>query len=173
MNEETKSKFVKELAEWGKSLVIAAIFALLIMRFVLFFAIVPTGSMIPTINEGDRFIVARFFTYFDSQRKGLDYGDIVVFNHSDGEESKLLVKRVIGFAGDKIRIDNGVVYLNDEPLKEPYVKNKDSFFMDEMIVADGDIFVLGDNRINSYDCRFWTHKGVSLKDVVGEALFLD
>ena len=169
----TELKIKKELVDWGKSIVIAAIFAFLIMRFVFFFAIVPTGSMIPTINEGDRFIVARFFKYFDREHKGLKYGDIVVFNFEEDGKKKLLVKRVIGFAGDKIRIENGIVFRNGEPIQEPYVKNRDSFFMEEMTVADGDILVLGDNRINSYDCRYWEHKGVPLSDIVGEALFVE
>ena len=172
MTPERKAKITKEANEWAKCLVIAGILAFLIIRFVLFYALVPTGSMIPTINEGDRFIVARFYTYFDREHKGLDYGDIVVFRFTQDENNPLYVKRVIGFAGDKIEIVNGLVYRNGEALDEPYVKNKDNYFMDEFIVPEGEIFVLGDNRANSFDCRYWKHKGVPLSDVVGEALFI-
>ena len=173
MKPEVKQKIIKECVEWGKSILCAAIIAFLIMKFVVFFAVVPTGSMIPTIQEGDRFLVSRVYTYIDSKHKGLTYGDIVVFKYKeDGKDEKLLVKRVIGFAGDKIKIINGLVFRNGELVVEPYVKNKDSFFMEEITIPKGEIFVLGDNRINSYDCRYWPHKGVPLKDVVGEAVFI-
>lgn len=174
MTEEQKKKLIKECSEWGKSILCAVIISFVILRFILFIAVVPTGSMIPTIQEGDKFIVARFYKYFDSEHKGLKYGDIVVFRHTDGAEddSKLLVKRVIGLAGDVISIENGVVYRNGKALAEQYVKNKDCSFMDELTVPQGEMFVLGDNRGNSYDCRYWDKKTVPLSDVVGEALFL-
>ena len=165
------------LAEWGKSFIVAGIIAFLIMKFVLFFAVIPTGSMIPTINEGSRVLVAKFYRYLDWENRGLKYGDIVVFDFKEathGKEDKLLVKRVIGMGGDKIYIDNGVVYRNGKPLNEPYVKNKDSFFMDEFTVPYGEIFVLGDNRANSFDGRYWETQGynktIKMKDVLGEVM---
>lgn len=173
-----KERIFFSAVEWGKSLVIASVFAFFVLHFVFFFAIVPTGSMIPTINEGDRIIVWKCFTYLDSKNKGLDYGDIVVFdfsNISNGQDNKLLVKRVIGMGGDIISIDNGIVYRNGIKLDEPYVKNKDSFFMSEFKVPENTIFVLGDNRRDSFDSRYWDTKGYSktvpLNSVIGEVLF--
>lgn len=168
------SKFFKsEIFEWIKSLGMAVIMAFIILKFVAFFAYVPTGSMIPTIDEGTRIVVFKFYRYFDWDNRGLEYGDKVVFKTSiDGSEEKLYVKRVIGMPGDKISIENGIVKRNGEVIEEEYVKNKDSFFMNEITVPEGEIFVLGDNRANSYDSRYWKKQTVSLEDVVGEVGFV-
>lgn len=149
----------------------AFVAALLIMRFVVFVAIVPTGSMKPTINEGNRVLVWRVFKYFDWEHRGLSHGDIVVFQFEDENvEEKLLVKRVIGMAGDKIRIEDGVVYRNDVAIEEDYIKFPDTKSMEELVVPENEIFVLGDNRASSYDARFWRDKTIPLTDVVGEVI---
>lgn len=169
-----KNKWQKECIEWIKCFVFAFLLAVLLMKFVVFFAIVPTGSMIPTINEGDRIIVWRIFRYFDWEHRGLSYNDLVVFYFEDDNvDRKLLVKRVIGLPGDKIKIDNGIVYRNNEIIEEDYVKNKDTYSMEEIEVPENEIFVLGDNRQHSYDARYWKNKTVPFKDVVGEVKLLN
>ena len=163
----------KELIEWLKSIICAGIAAFLILKFVLFFAFVPTGSMVPTIPEKTRVLVFKCFRYLDWEHRGLTYGDIVVFKFNQTGEETLYVKRVIGMPGDIIKIDNGTVYRNGEELVEPYIAkaNSDSYFMNEFEVPEGEIFVLGDNRKGSWDSRYWPHKTVPFEDVVGEVKF--
>ena len=156
-NAMDEKKKVNNKIEWLKSFVFAAIIAFLLMKFIVFFGYVPTGSMIPTINEGDRIVVWKCFRYLDWENRGLTYGDIVVFtsNNERVGEGKLLVKRVIGMGGDKISIDNGIVYRNGEKLDEPYlneqVTNKDKY--NDVVVPAGTVFMMGDNRLSSKDSR--------------------
>jgi len=65
------------------------------------------------------------------------------------------VKRLIALPGETIEIKNGVVYINDSPLEEPYVKNRDFLSMEKVTVPRGQYFMMGDNRPNSQDSRFW------------------
>lgn len=134
--------------EWVFPMVGVFILALLIQRFVFFHVMVPTGSMIPTINEGDRMLVLR--EYFPER---LETGDVVVFKiWPDGVET-LYVKRLIGTPGDTVTIVDGVVSVNGEVLEEDYVKRPDRF-TGEYKVPEDKYFFMGDNRTDSKDSRY-------------------
>lgn len=149
-----------------KDIFICVLIAFLINKFVFMFAFVPTGSMKPTIMEKDRIIVDKIGLLFHP----IERGDIIVFESPiKNENEKLLVKRVIGIPGDTVRIDGGKVYINNELLDEEYVYYPDEQSMEEVRILDNQYFVLGDNRSNSYDARYWEDKTIDKKSIVGFA----
>jgi signal peptidase I len=113
---------------------------------------IPSESMVPTLRVGDRVLVNKFIYRFTEPQRG----DIVVFKSVEGD-SEDLIKRVVGVPGDKISVRRGKLFVNGEPQKEPYVNKKfpdRSFFAPKTVPKDH-IFVMGDNRANSRDSRFF------------------
>ena len=150
-----------------KSLVFAAFLAFCLNRFVLVNAMVPTGSMEPTIMTGDRVIAFRH-SYLFSDPNRLD---IIVFN-SPTREGYLYIKRIIGLPGEEVLLENGNVYIDGVLLddsgfvKEDFIGNFGPF-----VVEEGSFFVLGDNRNNSEDSRRWDNPFIPQEDIVGRAIF--
>lgn len=163
-----KNKFKAFCLDVLNCVVIPVLITFLILRFVAMLAYVPTGSMKPTIFEGDRILVLRYL-----HNSSFNRGDLVVFSgKSVINENKLLVKRVIGLPGETVSIKDGVVYINAVPLQEDYVKNNMNFNMTDLVIPEGEYFVLGDNRINSYDARYWDVKTVKQADIIGKGKVL-
>jgi signal peptidase I len=94
-------------------------------------------------------------------------GDIVAFRH-EGDARAVFIKRVVGLPGDRIRIDRGLVYVNGAKLDEPYVRHADGRSFDEIAVPKFSVYVLGDNRAESEDSRFFGPVGDEL--LVGRAV---
>jgi len=107
-------------------------------------------SMAPHISSGEYVLVNTFAYRFGSPQRG----DIVAFRHDDATH-ELFIKRVAAVAGDRVRIDRGVVYLNGTAQNEPYVHFTDDRSFPEVVVPPGEVFVLGDNRADSEDSRFF------------------
>jgi len=149
------------IIEWVICFGIAIVIAILINKFLIFKVSVPTGSMIPTINEEDQLFVSRIYNYDNIKR-----GEILVF---ESEEKKTtLIKRVIGLPGDTVDIKSGVVYVNGDEIQEDYVKNNDDF-TGNFIVPEGKYFFLGDNRSVSDDARRWKNHYIDEEDVKAKA----
>ena len=107
-------------------------------------------AMEPALKEGDRILVSQTLDK-------LDHGDIVLFYYP-GDQSQRFIKRIIGLPKDEIEIQEGIVFLNGKKLDEPYVdpKNNQALFSRKSITVPNDTyFVMGDNRDNSDDSRFW------------------
>jgi signal peptidase I len=105
---------------------------------------VISSSMEPTLNVGDRIISIKVD---EIKRK-----DIVALI---SPEKEILVKRVIGLPGEKIKIENGYVYINGEKLEEPYIKEKPEYLYEEIKIPQDSYFLLGDNRNESEDSTEW------------------
>lgn len=160
----------REVLSWVRTFVITIGVALFIIFVVLINAIVPSGSMENTIMTGDRLIGFRFSYWFSSPQRG----DIILFKYPV-DESKTYVKRVIGLPGETVTIKNSKIYINHskKPLKESYLKEKWVIANDGYTfkVPKNCYFVMGDNRNNSEDSRFWAEDALEsgVADSVSEA----
>ena len=125
---------------------------------------IPSGSMIPTLEIGDRVLVNKFIYRFTDPRRG----DIIVFESVDNSNEDL-IKRVVGLPGDKIAVRGGKLFVNGEPQKEPYTNKKlpDRSFFAQTTVPKNHVFVMGDNRGNSADSRVFGP--LPEKNIEGEA----
>lgn len=121
-------------------------------------------SMKPTLQPGEFLLVNRVAYKIGEP----EIGDIIVF-HAPGSSDLDYIKRVIGLPGDTVSIADGVVYVNDQPLYEPYIADPPRY-NGEWNVPSDNLFVLGDNRNNSSDSHMWGF--VPYEDIVGRALFI-
>jgi len=182
--------------EWNETIFIAFFLAILIRGLVVQAIWIPTGSMEPTLlgekrnpftgqleRGGDRILVSRFAYVFDLSLDGRlpfgprfwfklpERGDIVVFRYPNPDVNappKDYIKRVIGLPGDHISIEDGRVYVNGVYLNEPYIAEPPlSDYATR--VPDDSLFVMGDNRNNSSDSRFWGP--MPLTNLKGQAVF--
>jgi len=173
--------------EYVEAIVIAVLLALFVRTFVVQAFKIPSGSMLPTLQIGDHLLVNKFSygvklpvtgTVLFS-RSGPARGDVVVFRFPR-DRSLDYIKRVIGIGGDTIEVRDKQVFVNGEKVADPHAHftsheimsaaggPKDNF--GPVTVPEGKIFVMGDNRDNSYDSRFWGF--VDLRDVLGKAFII-
>jgi signal peptidase I len=164
--ESRAPRMVPLLAVWVRDLIIS----LAISAFIIIFLYQPVKvegtSMMPSLDDQERIFVNKFVYRLEP----IERGDIVVFRYPR-DPSKSYIKRVIGVAGDVIRIDDGQVYVNGKPLLEEYVPAiySDSRSYPEIVVPPGSYFLLGDHRSMSNDSRdFGT---VKEKFIYGKAVF--
>ncbi|MEB3293428.1 MAG: signal peptidase I [Synechococcales bacterium] len=151
-----------------KTITLSAFLALGIRHLVAEPRYIPSGSMLPTLKVDDRLIVDKVSYMFAAPQRG----DIVVFNPTkalqDQDYKDAFIKRVIGLPGEKVAVHNGIVYINDQPLRENYLKEAPNYEFEPQVVPEGHYLVLGDNRNNSYDSHYW---GFVPKDkIIGKAV---
>src|ERR687885_1418994 len=132
---------------------------------------IPSESMVPTLEVGDRVFVNKFIYRFHPPERY----DIIVFRSAEGSTEggqEDLIKRVVGLPGDEISVQDGTLFVNGERQEEPYVNKQlpDTSSFGPMTVPEGKVFVMGDNRANSLDSRFFGP--VPLENIEGKAFFV-
>ncbi len=149
--------------DWVGAIVVSLTVIVLLITYLLRIVGVDGDSMVPTLQHGDRLLL----TYSTS---AYTYGDIVVV---DRYTNSPLIKRVIAVGGDSVEIIDGQVCVNDVALVEPYIQgvNVPRDMNGKVMVPDGFVFVMGDNRTVSKDSRMKEIGMVSIKDIVGKAQF--
>ena len=154
-----------------KEFVIDFIKLTLFLVVVLFIAIYVVGfqqivgkSMSPSFNNQDVVLIDKLSYRFTNIKRG----DIVSFYYSD---AKFLVKRVIGLPGETIEYLNGVLYIDGDEVKEPYLENVVTEDFSYNTIPDDMFFVLGDNRVDSLDSRDEKVGLISKKDIIGKIIF--
>lgn len=148
---------LRNALEWVAVIVGAVLIALLVRNFVVQSFQIPSGSMHPTLIEGDRVLVNRLsYRLHDINR-----GDVIVFARPEASpagpgEPEDLIKRVVALPGETIEARDGQVYVDDAPLEEPYLEpgTITTDLEEPVTVPEGEVFVMGDNRSNSSDSRF-------------------
>ncbi len=185
---ERKKSVVREYAE---SIIIAILLALVIRAFVVQAFKIPSGSMKPTLLVGDHILVNKFI-YGIKLRvpfSSLNYtlipisspkrNDVVVFIYPV-DPKKDFIKRVIGLPGDTVQVIDKKIYINHLPMEDPHGVHSDQMIIPEaeqprdntgpIIVPPNKIFVMGDNRDESYDSRYWGF--VDQKEIIGQAFII-
>ncbi len=155
---EGETTLMKEIISWVEVIVIAVALALFLNNFILVNATVPSGSMENTIMPGDRLYGLRLTYKFSEPERG----DIVVFHYpvdlALGTKTNY-IKRIIGLPGETVEVRDAKIYINgsEEPLDEPYLKEEWTSRNDGFVfeVPEGCYLMMGDNRNNSSDSRWW------------------
>jgi signal peptidase I len=186
------SNTVDKVWEYVKAIGTALILALVIRTFAVQAFKIPSGSMIPTLLIGDHLLVNKilygtpvdipFTNVTVFHMPGLrtpQKGEIVVFKYPE-DPKRDFIKRVVAVEGDTIQMINQQVYLNGKFIGEPYTQHTDTLArlgqleprdnFGPFLVPKGKLFMMGDNRDNSYDSRFWGY--VDVKEVRGKAMII-
>lgn len=169
---EKKEKMNKSgLKDWQKSLIILAgvgIVVYLILTKVLLWGVIPSESMYPTLEVGD-YAINNGLAYVTHEPQR---GDIVIFTgHEQNMNGETLIKRIIGVPGDSLMFVDGYVYVNGQIAYEEYLgEDIETNSAKDFEVPDGCYFVMGDNRENSLDSRFWDDPFVKRSEIKGKLI---
>jgi signal peptidase I len=185
-------RILRGIGEIPGLVLLALLLALLIKTFFVQAFYIPSESMEPTLFAGDRVLVTNIPYWFGDPKRG----DVIVFADPNGDtpeedrgilggiahwlsqglgvqspDHEDFIKRVIGVPGDVVVGRNGTVYVNGEEVEEPYLDGKRTHDFRRTKVPEGQLFVLGDNRANSFDSRFGLGF-VPVDAVIGEAFMV-
>lgn len=164
-------KGFSNLSTLQQTIIECAITAIVVFAFfktVILWGVVPSESMQPTLNVTD-LVITNGLAYVnnDPQR-----GDIVIFKGKEGDmKGDILIKRVIGLPGDSLMFVDGYIYINGQLCYEEYLdEDMETNSFKDYEVPEGCYFVLGDNRVNSYDSRYWNDPYITKDDIKGKMI---
>ncbi|MCM0592375.1 MAG: signal peptidase I [Gloeotrichia echinulata DEX184] len=164
----------KIFRNWQENLTLIAIalcLAFLIRTFIAEPRYIPSDSMVPTLHTGDRLVVEKISYHFHPPT----IGDIIVFQppaelqRRGYPKDQAFIKRIIGQPGEIINVADGKVYINGQPLQEDYIAEPPNSPFPPVKVPEGEFFVMGDNRNDSNDSRYWGF--LPQKNIIGRATF--
>lgn len=161
-------------------IIIVVVVVLIVNNVVLINAKIPSESMENTIMTGDRIFGFRmayginfdfFGKHISKKMKDPERYDIIIFKYPD-DESQLFIKRLIGLPGETVEIRDGKVYIDgsEEPLDDSFVREMPTGNFGPYTVPEDCYFMLGDNRENSRDSRYWNNTFVTFDEIVGKAV---
>ncbi|BAY86830.1 signal peptidase I [Calothrix parasitica NIES-267] len=168
---DAPSKAWRSLRENLILITIALVLAFFIRTFIAEPRYIPSDSMLPTLETGDRLVIEKISYRFNSPK----FGDIVVFQpppelqRRGYSQDQAFIKRIIGTPGDTLKIDDGKVYLNGNILQEDYIKEPPLQAFQLVRVPQNQYFMMGDNRNDSNDSRYWGF--LPKKNMIGKAIF--
>ena len=168
----TVKKIIKEIVIWLLLIVLTITASYFITTNVFVKTAVAGVSMEPTLMEGQVVIVNKIEYYLKSPKRN----DVIVYKQSNREHSYYEIKRVIGLPGETVKIKNGMIYINDELLKEKIKTEtiENAGLAEEGIkLDDNEYFVLGDNRNDSEDSRFASVGNVLRNEILGKAVAIE
>ena len=170
--EKQKKSKLREAISFMTPIVVALIIAIFLKTCIFANIVIPTGSMLNTIQEGDRIIASRLAYINDEPQRY----DIIIFKYPD-DETQLFAMRIIALPGETIEVKNGIVYITDKNGNKSTARTD---FITNCIptgnfgpytVPLGSYFVMGDNRNDSWDSRYWDNKTVKKGKIIGKVKF--
>jgi len=177
MTQENSDKLGVKVGFWASikenfSIVaIGLILAVLIRVFIAEPRFIPSESMFPTLSIGDRLVVEKVSYYFTPPH----HRDIVVFTPPPQlqilgyDRNQAFIKRIIAHSGEVVAVKEGIVYVNDQPQQENYILEPPNYNLNSIVVPEGYLFVMGDNRNNSNDSHIWGF--LPQENIIGKAIF--
>ena len=167
-----KERLKKEVREWAEAIAVALVLTLIIRTFVVQAFKIPSGSMNPTLLQGDKLFVNKFIYRFREPKRF----EIIVFKYPE-DPKKDFIKRVVAFEGEEVEIRNGMLVINGNPVSQPAGPNPVVYYNQgpfaatgqKVTVPENSYFVLGDNSLSSRDSRYWGF--VPKRYLVGLAIF--
>ncbi|NJR39598.1 MAG: signal peptidase I [Leptolyngbyaceae cyanobacterium CSU_1_4] len=166
-----QSGFWKSQRENVQILAIALILAVIIRLFIAEPRYIPSDSMVPTLQIGDRLVIEKVAYRLRPPAAG----EVIVFEppallqEYGYSADRAFIKRIIATPGDTIEVHQGLVYRNGQPLAEPYIAESPQYEMSSVTVPPNQFFVMGDNRNNSNDSHVWGF--LPQKNIIGRAIF--